>query len=546
MRSATLTRDVETLIPEGAFIYSRTDLQGRIEELNQAFADISAYSREEMLGQPHNMVRHPDMPPEAFADMWADLKQGRPWRGLVKNRRKDGGYYWVVANASPVREQGRIVGYQSIRGRPTREEVAAAEAAYRRIRTGDRSIKVYHGRIVSTRPAWLDGLLSLRAQMSLIGVMALLPAVVVLACALTGASPVPMPMPMLALVLLSSVYALYFLAVYAPRVNRDLGATAAWLEAVLTTGDLRPRFDLSRRDVIGAVARRADKVISSMQATLQGMGEVSAEVGRAAGSVGQSVREVRQAAHVQSEAAGSAASSIQQVTVSIAEVANHADSTRTVAEETSRTSDQGARIAREASSNIQSLAERIRISAEQLESLGKRSDEIGRITGVIREIADQTNLLALNAAIEAARAGEQGRGFAVVADEVRKLAERTGQATREIGDMISTIRDETRLAVDTMRVGATQVGEGVERVGAAEASLTRINTEMGHTRQRVTEISNASGEQRMAMEELARHIEQVATMTEQNVAVVSDTECMVIQLDTVVNRMRKAVGQYSV
>lgn len=91
MRSATLTRDVETLIPEGAFIYSRTDLQGRIEELNQAFADISAYSREEMLGQPHNMVRHPDMPPEAFADMWADLKQGRPWRGLVKNRRKDGG-----------------------------------------------------------------------------------------------------------------------------------------------------------------------------------------------------------------------------------------------------------------------------------------------------------------------------------------------------------------------------------------------------------------------------------------------------------------------
>ena len=123
MRINQPVTNTETLLPEGQFIYSRTDLKGVITDANEAFAHISGYQREEMLGQPHNMVRHPDMPPEAFEDMWRDLKVGRPWRCVVKNRRQDGGFYWVVAKASPVRENGQIVGYQSVRTRPSREEV---------------------------------------------------------------------------------------------------------------------------------------------------------------------------------------------------------------------------------------------------------------------------------------------------------------------------------------------------------------------------------------------------------------------------------------
>jgi len=130
MRQNLPVTNVETLLPEGEFIYSRTDLKGQITEANEAFCKISGYIREEMVGQPHNMVRHPEMPPAAFEDMWRDLKAGLPWRGIVKNRRKDGGFYWVVANASPVRESGRVVGYQSVRSRPTREEVQAAAVAY--------------------------------------------------------------------------------------------------------------------------------------------------------------------------------------------------------------------------------------------------------------------------------------------------------------------------------------------------------------------------------------------------------------------------------
>ena len=113
--------NVESQLPEGEFIYSSTDLKGVIVEANEAFAKLSGFTREELIGQSHNMVRHPDIPPEAFADMWDNLKAGRPWRGIVKNRRKDGGFYWVVANVSPVPEHGHLIRYQPVRSGPSRE-----------------------------------------------------------------------------------------------------------------------------------------------------------------------------------------------------------------------------------------------------------------------------------------------------------------------------------------------------------------------------------------------------------------------------------------
>ena len=145
MRKNLPVTNVETLLPDDEFIYSRTDLKGVIVEANEAFAKISGFEREDMIGKPHNIVRHPDMPEAAYADLWADLKAGRPWRGIVKNRRKDGGYYWVEANVSPVREGSRVVGFQSVRSRPAREEVAAAENAYRRINDGDSRLVIRHG-----------------------------------------------------------------------------------------------------------------------------------------------------------------------------------------------------------------------------------------------------------------------------------------------------------------------------------------------------------------------------------------------------------------
>ena len=128
--------DHEVLVPENQTIVSRTDTGGRITFVNKTFCEVSGFSEEELIGKPHNIVRHPHMPKEGFANLWATIKSGQPWDGLVKNRAKSGDFYWVRANVTPVTENGAIVGYVSIRERPSREEIACAEAAYARIRSG--------------------------------------------------------------------------------------------------------------------------------------------------------------------------------------------------------------------------------------------------------------------------------------------------------------------------------------------------------------------------------------------------------------------------
>ncbi len=544
MRKNLPVTNAETQLPEDQFIYSRTDLKGQITETNDAFCQISGFSREEMLGQPHNMVRHPDMPPAAFDDLWRDLKAGLPWRGIVKNRRKDGGFYWVVANVSPVRENGQVVGYQSVRSRPSREEIAGAEKAYARINAGEKNLSVSHGRAVRVRSPFVAALLSLRAQMVFMGLL-------VLTLGVMEASRMVLDGPLLsqlhrALVVFSVIYALYFVGYFVPRVGRDLDSSSNWMMSVLSSGNLKQRLAVARGDQLGVLARQMDVFVSSVQATVQGMADTAMQVQRSTQEVEAGMRAVMQSAEHQNEATSSAAAAVEEVTVSIGEVAEHARSTRDVAASAGEVSSSGVQRSDEACQTINSLAETVKRSAGQVEALGQRSAEISQIAGSIKEIADQTNLLALNAAIEAARAGEQGRGFAVVADEVRKLAERTARATEEISTMIGLIQSETQKAVDGMRAGASQVGEGVELVHSAQEALQRINEEMGGTIQRVNEISHASSEQQEAMTQLARNVEQVASMTEQNVAVVNQTQSMVLRLEGMVDRMNKAANQFVV
>jgi len=430
-----------------------------------------------------------------------------------------------------------------VRSRPTPAEIAAADAAYKRVNAGDKSLFVEHGRVVKKRPALVNTLLSLRSQMSLTGLAAVAASLLLLLGA-TGHADVP-PMAVAAFASVALLCSLYFLLIYTPGVNRDLDATSAWLESVLRTGDLRQRFDLERRDVVGGVARKADKFISSIQAVLQGVGDVAGQVEYATREVNTGIKDVHRAAESQSQATSAAAAAAEQVTVSISEVATNAAETRSTAEQTGVTAQNGARVTGDATVTIRTLADTVQRSAEHVESLGARSEEISRIAGVIKEIADQTNLLALNAAIEAARAGEQGRGFAVVADEVRKLAERTSKATQEISTMIQSIQQETGTAVDGMRAGARHVADGVQLVGETESALRRINEEMAATVRMVSDISSASNEQQSAMTTLGQDLEQVATMTEQNVAAVEQTTAMVDYLENTVQRMRKAVRQYA-
>lgn len=543
MKTNLPVTNVETLLPKNEYIYSRTDLQSYIVEVNPAFADISGFTREELIGKAHNVVRHPDMPPEAFADMWRDLKAGLPWRGLVKNRRKDGGFYWVIANAAPVRENGCVVGYQSVRSCPAKAEIQAAEAAYRRLLQGDKSIRVEHGRIVPNRTSVVDYLGRLNVQTTLVGSAVLALSLVLFLFTLNALPGIVGQM----LAGAGLIYGLYFLLRFRSRLCHDLGETAQYLMNLLGSGDLRPRLDYSdRSDLVGIIMHRVDRVTSWTQATLQGMGDASKAVRESVHEVAQSVVALNDSAQVQSDATAAAAAGIEEISVSISEVATNAASTRDTADVSAHVASQGSKLAEEASTTILALADTVRSSAAQVERMGEHSKEISRITGAIREIADQTNLLALNAAIEAARAGEQGRGFAVVADEVRKLAERSAQATQEISAMISSVQSETDKAVEGMRCGAVQVEDGVKLVQNARDALLEINTHMTKTNIMVNDISHSSDEQQKAMTSMAQNVEQVASMTDQNLELASETAKTAELLRSVTERMQKAVEQYTV
>ena len=163
---------VEVELRDNQSIASKTDLGGRITHVNQEFLEISGFTAEELIGQPHNIVRHPDMPKEAFEDLWVALKAGRPWTGVVKNRCKNGDFYWVKANATPIREGGQVVGYMSVRTRPSRAEITAADAAYREFREGRAGhLRIRDGVVVlarELRPATALRKLTIRQQLGAI------------------------------------------------------------------------------------------------------------------------------------------------------------------------------------------------------------------------------------------------------------------------------------------------------------------------------------------------------------------------------------------
>ncbi len=536
----------ETVLPEGVFIYSRTDLKGRITEANPAFAEISGYTADEMIGKPHNLVRHPDMPREAFADMWRNLQKGRPWQAIVKNRRKDGGFYWVIANASPVRENGQIVGYQSIRFKPSREQIGGAEEAYRRVREGDRSLAIVDGRAVASRARWVQTFFGWTAQLRLGMVLALLAAMAGSLALFAGAA-YPFLRPMAEIIFgLSALAAFSGFFLVDRRIHREIDTTIDYLEAVLTTGNLKTPFDFPREDGVGPIARRLSLFVGWVEATVLSIGDAVGAVQIGTEDVLKGVLEIEKAAQSQSAASGSVAAAAAELDLTIREVSGHLQTTETAVGETGRQATAGAGISERAAAQIQDLAQAIRNAASEVEALGATSAEVGQIAGVIREIADQTNLLALNASIEAARAGAAGRGFAVVATEVRNLADRTMKATANIDSLIVKIKGDSDRAIGGMRKGAIQVADGVTLVQNARDTLTGINELMSQAVRRVSEIANSSTQQTEAMNEITRNITQVAAMTEQNEATVRRTTAQMQVLAPLVDRVQKAVLQYRV
>ncbi|WP_416242884.1 methyl-accepting chemotaxis protein [Azospira sp. APE16] len=353
------------------------------------------------------------------------------------------------------------------------------------------------------------------------------------------------------LVISSIVAALLSCAVIFFLVNVRLKPLSEFMVQMdrLGAGDLT----ISVRDADGNSGNEVQRLGHSLNVTAANVRSLVGEISAAAGRVNAAASEVENASHQameaaeqQSQSASGMAASVEQMSVSISHVAASAGDAAQVGEEAAESTHRGRSIVQKTVEEMERIAGEIGRSAEVIHSLGERSQQISGIVGVIKEIADQTNLLALNAAIEAARAGEQGRGFAVVADEVRKLAERTSSSTQEIADTIAAITGETQSAVAGMQVVSRQVEAGVEMAREAGEALQVIDANTEKSVSTVRDIADSTREQSVVSQEIARLVEQIAQMAEEGSATSTQNTEYARNLQTLAQELQTALQRFKV
>ena len=480
----------EYLLPREQSLVSTTDLKGRITHCNAAFVHASGFARDELMGQPHNIIRHPDMPQTAFADMWTTVQRGRAWSMLVKNRRKDGDHYWVIANVTPLLEGSRIVGFMSVRTPADRVDVEWAELLYGKLREAERlgvkvKVAIRGGRVLRT------GLMG-RMDSALAAVQDLsvaLPAVLAtFSAALLGAqlgakqgALVSLPLGLLAAILIQR------------RTAKPLQAVLQHLRGI-AAGDLTAGVDNGGNKLV----QQLKSVLGQLSVNLRAMvGDARGEV-LALEAVVDTVIASKESlsASTDSQAAGleQSAAALRQLTETVRQNVSAAEQGAALAEQTLA-------VALRSTSSVELMRSTMRDISE---SAGRISD----ITQIIDGISFQTNILALNAAVEAARAGEQGKGFAVVASEVRALANRTAQAAREIKQLSQGSQD--------------RVAAGVAEVTGAAAAITETASAANRLSEIVDDVHRSSRSQLQAISEISAAVELLDDMTHGNAALVRE------------------------
>lgn len=501
MRKNLPVTDVESPFPAGKILVSKTDLKGQITYANDAFIALSGFTREELLGQPHNLVRHPDLPAVVFEDMWATLKSGYPWRGLVKNRRKDGGFYWVDALAVPIRKDGKPLGYMSVRGEPSRSDVESAELLYRNIREN----KARYTPLIPARQGGLTHTLG-----AVMGGMAGL----MLMSALAHAYQWPTAIQWLsfALGLACCGWGIRYIQ---RNVCRRVGETIEYFNRI-AEGDLTSRIGITGRDEMGLIMTALAATQVQLRVVVDEIRLAEMAVTRQGQGLSTQTEKLANLAAEQQDSVLRVSAAMEEVSVSISEVARSSGQASDSARSTRAVIDRGSeQLALNNASTLRVVAV-VEESAKAMSELSGSIQQIGSITNVIKDIAEQTNLLALNAAIEAARAGEQGRGFAVVADEVRKLAERTANSTAEITRMVAQVQQTTGAAVVSMDNAAREVQTGRELLDATNVQFQEINRAADDVLHSARHIADATREQSVAAEDVAKNMEHISQMIEQN------------------------------
>ncbi|MBI4754492.1 MAG: PAS domain-containing protein [Betaproteobacteria bacterium] len=523
----------EVLIPHDRYLVSRTDLKGRITYANDAFVEVSGYSRQELVGASHNIVRHPDMPPQAFADLWTTLQAGLPWRGVVKNRCKDGGFYWVDAVVVPARRNDETIGFMSVRTPPGRAQVRQAEELYRRLRE-DRNAAFHSGRRGIAA-------LTLRARVTAaaLGVVALIALVAGVALGSGSANA--------ALVIGASLAAAACAAGGGWMLVRAVEAPIR--EAVrhfdrIAQGNLTAAIDVSGRDDTGRLLCHLAAMQVHLRAMLDEVAGISAAIDAQGERVDRDMERVVTRCEQQRETVRHVASACAQFNASAQAVADSAGDTAAAARASQALVDGSSRSIGDSMAATNRVVDAVRDSGATIQELSASIQTIGEVTRVIEEIASQTNLLALNAAIEAARAGESGRGFAVVADEVRKLAERTTRSTADISATVATIQCATRNAVTGMEQAAREVETGIGMMRESVGGLAGITEASSRVTDMAQHISLAAREQGASSAAVAGDMGRISEIIEANTDTAREAKHRADELRGASGRLRHLIGEF--